>query len=38
MPGNDVLSYRLERRLQCAEEKIPAEWGVAHLTNIPLWL
>lgn len=37
-PGKDVLRYRLERRLQCVEEKIPAEWGVTHLTDIPVWL
>ena len=37
-PGKDVLRYRLERRLQCVEEKIPAAWGVTHLSDIPLWL
>ncbi|RDW62481.1 carboxylic ester hydrolase-10 [Coleophoma crateriformis] len=37
-PGKDVLRYRFERRLGCVEEKIPAEWGVTHMTDIPIWL
>lgn len=37
-PGKDVLRYRLERRLGCVEERIPPEWGVTHLTDIPIWL
>ncbi|KAF5538645.1 transcriptional regulatory [Fusarium mexicanum] len=36
--GRDVLRYRFERRLDCVAEKIPAEWGVTHLTDIPVWL
>ncbi|KAF3398158.1 hypothetical protein F1880_006103 [Penicillium rolfsii] len=37
-PGKDVLRYRFERRPACVEEKIPAKWGVTHLTDIPIWL
>ncbi|KXJ87177.1 carboxylesterase [Microdochium bolleyi] len=37
-PGRDVLRYRFERRLACTTEKIPAELGVTHLTDIPVWL
>lgn len=37
-PGKDVLRYRFERRLGCVEERIPFEWGVTHLTDIPIWL
>ncbi|KAK7973308.1 hypothetical protein PG988_007442 [Apiospora saccharicola] len=37
-PGKDVLRYRLERRLGCVDERIPAEWGVTHLSDIPVWL
>ncbi|KAJ3527324.1 hypothetical protein NM208_g10758 [Fusarium decemcellulare] len=37
-PAQDVLRYRFERRLECVEEAIPSEWGVTHLTDIPIWL
>ncbi|KAH8651268.1 carboxylesterase [Xylariales sp. PMI_506] len=37
-PGKDVLRYRFERRLESVEERIPSEWGVTHLTDIPIWL
>ena len=37
-PGKDILRYRIERRLKCVEEKIPAHLGVTHLTDIPIWL
>ncbi|KAL8389033.1 hypothetical protein RB595_008843 [Gaeumannomyces hyphopodioides] len=37
-PGRDVLRYRLERRVECAGKRIPAELGVTHLTDIPVWL
>lgn len=37
-PGRDILRYRIERRLSCVEERIPTEWGVTHLTDIPIWL
>lgn len=37
-PGNDVLRYRFERRLGCVDETIPSEFGVTHLTDIPIWL
>ncbi|KAG7418927.1 putative esterase/lipase [Fusarium oxysporum f. sp. rapae] len=36
--GKDVFRYRFERRLDCVAEKIPAEWGVTHLTDVPIWL
>ncbi|CVL06236.1 related to triacylglycerol lipase V precursor [Fusarium mangiferae] len=36
--GKDVFRYRLEKRLDCVAEKIPLEWGVTHLTDIPIWL
>ncbi|KAG5774084.1 hypothetical protein H9Q72_000373 [Fusarium xylarioides] len=36
--GKDVFRYRFERRLDCVAEKIPPEWGVTHLTDIPIWL
>ncbi|KAF4435080.1 triacylglycerol lipase V precursor [Fusarium acutatum] len=36
--GRDVFRYRFERRLDCVAEKIPSEWGVTHLTDIPVWL
>ncbi|KAF5691032.1 triacylglycerol lipase V [Fusarium denticulatum] len=36
--GKNVFRYRLERRLDCVVEKIPPEWGVTHLTDIPIWL
>lgn len=38
VPGKDVLRYRFERRPECVAEKIPSEWGVTHLTDIPVWL
>ncbi|BCS02205.1 uncharacterized protein AKAW2_60469S [Aspergillus luchuensis] len=37
-PGKDVFRYRFERCLRCVEETIPSEWGVTHLTDIPIWL
>ncbi|KAF9770288.1 hypothetical protein IL306_012190 [Fusarium sp. DS 682] len=36
--GKDIFRYRFERRLDCVAEKIPSEWGVTHLTDIPIWL
>ncbi|KAK6721230.1 hypothetical protein SNK04_000125 [Fusarium graminearum] len=36
--GKDILRYRIERRLECVEEKIPSHLGVTHLTDIPIWL
>jgi carboxylesterase type B len=36
--GKDVFRYRFERRLDCVAERIPSEWGVTHLTDIPIWL
>ncbi|KAF4336577.1 triacylglycerol lipase V precursor [Fusarium beomiforme] len=36
--GKDVFRYRFESRLDCVTEKIPVEWGVTHLTDIPVWL
>lgn len=37
-PGKDILRYRFERRLACVEETIPSDWGVTHLTDVPIWL
>ncbi|KAF5552221.1 hypothetical protein FNAPI_7136 [Fusarium napiforme] len=36
--GRDVFRYQFERRLDCVAEKVPTEWGVTHLTDIPIWL
>ncbi|KAG9506368.1 hypothetical protein J7337_003351 [Fusarium musae] len=36
--ARDVFRYRFERRLDFVAEKIPSEWGVTHLTDIPVWL
>ncbi|KAI1036426.1 hypothetical protein LB503_003368 [Fusarium chuoi] len=36
--GVDVFRYRLEKRLDCVAETIPLEWGVTHLTDVPVWL
>ncbi|KAI9039904.1 uncharacterized protein KD926_009005 [Aspergillus affinis] len=32
------LNAEYARRLVCVEETIPSEWGVTHLTDIPIWL
>jgi carboxylesterase type B len=37
-PGKDVFRYRFERRLDCVAERLPAHWGVSHLSDIPIWL
>ena len=37
-PGKDVLRYRLDRRLECVNDTMPAEWGVTHSSDIPVWL
>ncbi|KAL4731014.1 hypothetical protein ACLX1H_003056 [Fusarium chlamydosporum] len=37
-PGKDILRYRIEKRVDCVDEKIPPHLGVTHLTDIPIWL
>lgn len=37
-PGKDVLRYRLDRRLECVDDTMPADWGVTHASDIPVWL
>ncbi|KAH7028920.1 Alpha/Beta hydrolase protein [Microdochium trichocladiopsis] len=36
--GRDVLRYRMERRVACVDERLLPEWGVTHLSDIPVWL
>jgi carboxylesterase type B len=36
-PGKDVLRYRFDRRLECVDDTLLAEWGVTHSSDIPVW-
>ncbi|GAM87940.1 hypothetical protein ANO11243_059680 [Dothideomycetidae sp. 11243] len=37
VPGKGVLRYRFDRRLGCVDATLPAEWGVTHSSDVPIW-
>ncbi|KAK5046834.1 hypothetical protein LTR84_007188 [Exophiala bonariae] len=35
--GRDILRYRIELRVKCADSMWPVEWGVTHATDDGIW-